>query len=542
MKKRILKLYILIVSIVTIILGMNNYSYGKAVTNDPTIESGGTVNITISTTTAVSSFKIQLSSNSGLIFQSVTRNSIFIGNTNGTTINGASAEGSSKTLATYTFKVPEVTETRKYTVEFFITGMDNESNTTTTSTVTVTPKTNQGGQTGGNTGSSTGGNNGGTTTNKPTVTEPKFTSTNKTVYATSDINLRSSWSTSSSATKIAKGTELKLTGTSTEKVNGYVWYRVTYNGQTKYVSKDLITENKPEEKANNNLKILKIEGVELTPEFNANVTEYSIQLTNYKENELKILAEAEDNKSTVKIEGNTNLKLGENVITITVTAEDGTKKVYTITATKEDKEALGLKSLVIKDVELKDFSTDKFEYEIEFEALEKLDIEAIPNMEGATVEILGNENLVDGENTITIIVTSADGEQTATYQIKANRLIQSKQEENRELNIKSLLICGLIALVVLVIIIILIIKYVKNNDNSNIDYVYNDNLNNEQNENNSQDNEHAKEEEIEENEKKQEEIQVEETSNQVRKSKVDELFDNYEEETQKKKGRGKHSK
>ena len=395
-----------------------------------------------------------------------------------------------------------------------------------------------GGSTGGNTG-----NNGGSTTNKPTVTEPKFTSTNKTVYATSDINLRSSWSTSSSATKIAKGTELKLTGTSTEKVNGYVWYRVTYNGQTKYVSKDLITETKPEEKANTNLKTLTIEGVELTPAFNANVTEYSIQLTNYKENELKILAEAEDNKSTVKIEGNTNLKLGENVITITVTAEDGTKKIYTITVTKEDKEVLGLKSLVIKDVELKDFSTDKFEYEIEFEALEKLEIEAIPNMEGATVEILGNENLVDGENTITIIVTSADGERTATYQIKANRLIQSKQQENRELNIKSLLICGVIALVVLVIIILLIIKYVKSNDNSNIDYVYNDNLNNEQDKNNSQDSEHTENDGvIGEKEKKQEEKQIEEIEKQVRKSKVDELFDNYDEETQKKKGRGKHSK
>ncbi len=521
----------LIIIMAILILMMFLYSKVEAAgsfsaTASTNLQPNETTKLSVSTTGCAGKFSIK-SSNPNVI--SISSSSTFV-------------DGKSMT--------PEITLTAKSegTATITITAVDvldpsyNEVTGSKNIIITVKSSSTTGnGNTGSNQGGNTG-NNGGSTTNKPTVTEPKFTSTNKTVYATSDINLRSSWSTSSSATKIAKGTELKLTGTSTEKVNGYVWYRVTYNGQTKYVSKDLITENKPEEKANNNLKILKIEGVELTPEFNANVTEYSIQLTNYKENELKILAEAEDNKSTVKIEGNTNLKLGENVITITVTAEDGTKKVYTITATKEDKEALGLKSLVIKDVELKDFSTDKFEYEIEFEALEKLDIEAIPNMEGATVEILGNENLVDGENTITIIVTSADGEQTATYQIKANRLIQSKQEENRELNIKSLLICGLIALVVLVIIIILIIKYVKNNDNSNIDYVYNDNLNNEQNENNSQDNEHAKEEEIEENEKKQEEIQVEETSNQVRKSKVDELFDNYEEETQKKKGRGKHSK
>ncbi len=72
-------------------------------------------------------------------------------------------------------------------------------------------------------------------TTQPAVKDPTFTNTNKTMYTTSGCNLRSSWSTSSAATSVAEGTELTVTGTSTEKVNGYVWYRVNYNG-TKYIA------------------------------------------------------------------------------------------------------------------------------------------------------------------------------------------------------------------------------------------------------------------------------------------------------------------
>lgn len=406
-------------------------------------------------------------------------------------------------------------------------------------TVKEKTQTNPGGQTGGNNGSSTGGNtgtnNGGSS--KPTVTEPKFTSANKTVYATGDINLRSSWSTSSSATKVEKGTELKLTATSTNEVNGYVWYRVTYNGQTKYVARNLVTETKPEEKSNNvNLKALVIEGLELSPTFSADVTEYSAKLVNYEETSVKVTAEAEDDKSTVKIEGNEEIKLGENVISVTVTAEDGTTKVYTVTVTNEEKEALGLSSLTIKDIELKDFGPSKFSYEIEFRDLDQLEIEAIANQEGATVEIIGNENLTEiGEHIITIMVTSADGEEIATYTITANKL--AVEEAKKEINMKAILISAAIAVVILVIIIILVIKYVKGNNASEIDYVYNDNL---------EDNEES-ENEIEKNtdteaKSQQDAEEFEEEKKEDKKPTIDDLYSDYDEEPRRKRGKGRHSK
>lgn len=548
-RKGILSLSILFAIMISAIFGNFNFSYARVVTDDPSVQSGGSVSITVSTTTAVSSFKIQLVDAGGLTFQSASRNSSFDnGSSNGSTINGATTGQPSTKLATYTFKAPEVTETKKYTVTFSVTGMDNEADTTNTSTVTVNPKptsgstggntggstggTSGGGTTGGNTGTNTGGSTGGTTgggTTTTTPAKPTFKDVSKTVYATGDINLRSSWSTSSAAVQVEKGTELRLTGTSTEKVNGYVWYRVTYNGKIKYVSKDLITETKPEEEKskNANLKSLTIEGVDLIPEFNPEVTEYSVKLIDFKDRDLNITAEPEDEKSVVKIVGNTNIT-DENEITITVTAEDGTSKIYTIKAIKETTKAFGLASLTIKDVELKGFSTEKYEYKVQFETLDKLEIEAIATEEGATIEILGNENLKEGENLITIMVTSVDGTKTATYQIKATKLVVVEQEEVKEINMKAVLISGIIALVVLVIIIILITVYVRRNSLPVVDYEYHDNLDN----NNENDTEFA--DEIAPNTNSEKEVKT---------SRVDELFtQDIEEDRPRRRGKGKHSK
>lgn len=454
----------IICMMVVAIIALQINSNAVVVSTDKEVQSGSNVTIAITSRQALGAYKVQLTDSGGLTLISSAGGET---SADKKTVTGSSSAGTTN-LATYTFSTPTVTKDTKYSIKFQITGMEtpelvevaDENNTATI--MVKAPST--GGQTGGNTGNNQGGNNGGTN-DKPTVTEPKFTSVSKTVYATGDINLRSSWSTSSSATKVAKGTELKLTGTSTEKVNGYVWYRVTYNGQIKYVANNLITEKKPEEEKSNNtnLKTLSIENVELSPAFSADVLQYTAKITEYKEKEIKVVAEAEDAKSTVKVEGNTNIVEGENIITVEVAAEDGTKKTYKIILTNE-KEAttLGLQSLKIKDVELKGFSPDKFEYEVSFRDLEKLEIEAIANEEGAIIEISGNENLMEyGEHLITIMVSSADGTQVVTYQIKANKLEQEMQSTKNGLDIKNILICGVIALIILVLIILLIVKYVK---------------------------------------------------------------------------------
>lgn len=310
-----------------------------------------------------------------------------------------------------------------------------------------------------------------------TTPEPKFTSTNQIVYATDTINLRESWSTSSAAIQVKKGTEMTLTGTSTETINRYVWYRVNYNGQTRYVAKYLVTTTKPEEeeeKSNNaNLKSLKTNPEGIKQEFKANVLEYSIDV-NSELNEIEVTAVAEDEKAIVKVEGNKNLQIGENIVKIIVTAEDGkTKKEYKLKVNKADNvdneqtETFGLYSLIIKDTDIENkFNTNVYEYNVYIKDVESLDIDAVATEEDAIIEILGNENLSE-ENTITIIVKSSDETKTSTYQIKAiklNVIGETKQQSTIDMKIIIFAAIAIVAFIALIIVIVYVIKNRKINE------------------------------------------------------------------------------
>lgn len=90
--------------------------------------------------------------------------------------------------------------------------------------------------------------------------------------------------------------------------------------------------------SNNNLKLLEITGYEI--DFKSEVTEYNITVSN-DVNSLDIKALAQDYKSRVEITGNSDFKDGENIVTIKVTAEDGSTKDYKIIVNKEVKENSG---------------------------------------------------------------------------------------------------------------------------------------------------------------------------------------------------------
>lgn len=550
----------IILTIIMFILIMQVKSMAAVVVStDKQVESdSGNVTISITSKQTLGAYTLKLTDTAGLTLVSASGGEGQVSSDN-KTITGSSASGTTN-LGSFTFKVPSVTEDKKYNIKFSITGMetpnlesvDDETNTAVltvkakvqTPTTPTTPDTPQ-------------------TPTTPTVTEPKFTDVNKTMYATGNINLRASWSTSSAATTIEKGTELKVTGTSTEKVNGYVWYRVSYNGATKYVASSLLTNTKPEEEKKSDnayLKSLTIEGQELTPVFNKETTSYTMQIES-DITELNIKAEAEDEKASVSIQGNKDLKDGENKVTVSVSAEDGTIKIYEITVTKNEKTALGLKSLAIKDTDIASmFKTDTYEYEIYVKDVAKLEIEAIANDETATVEILGNEDLQEGENTITIIVSSQDGKEKVTYQIKANKIIANVDEianTKQGMDPKIYLYIG-IGAVLLIALIIVIVYTIKNRNQE--EFEYSDNFEGfpeelperqekeEYEENNVEENESSIEQTQEinyndENDKeleKDEEDEVEEQNIEDRKAKIDYFLDYTEEDEKPKRRKGKH--
>ena len=183
----------------------------------------------------------------------------------------------------------------------------------------------------------------------------------------------------------------------------------------------------------------------IVPEFNKDVKEYAITVPN-EVTKLNITATPTDSKATVSVTEYEELKEGENAITITVTAEDGTTKSdYVLKVTRQRKE-LALQKLVIKytnqngevvEVPLTpEFVSSTHEYSIENLEywVKALDIEALANIEGATVEIIGADSLKEGENVITITVKNiitveateegtepAEQEETKTYTIRFNR-------------------------------------------------------------------------------------------------------------------------
>lgn len=206
------------------------------------------------------------------------------------------------------------------------------------------------------------------------------------------------------------------------------------------------TETKEEKKSTDStLSSLSVEEGAITPEFNKDVKEYAITVPN-EVTKLNITATPTDSKATVSVTEYEELKEGENTITISVTAEDGTTKTdYVIKATRQRKE-LALEKLIIKytnqngelvEVPLTpEFISNIYEYSIETLEywVKSLDIEALANIEGATIEISGADSLKEGENVITITVKNkitmepkeegaepTEQEETKTYTIKFNK-------------------------------------------------------------------------------------------------------------------------
>lgn len=469
MRNKIVKTLSLILVFLLLIGVKSLASYSS---NDPKVESGETFTITVKSSQNLQNYDVKLNSYTGLTYKGCSANENAAVNSSVGSVSYATLGSGTATLATYTFKAPEVTTKKTYTVKFDING------TTNTSTVTVSPK------------STSSSSSSDTTTTKPT-----FTSTNKTVYATGDINLRSSWSTSSSATPVSKGTAMTLTGTSTKAVNGYVWYRVSYNGTTKYVASSLVTTTKPttttdDKKDDNdaesdnktgsvNLKSLTVTPTGLSPAFATGTTEYTMTVGSDID-KIDVKAVAEDEKASVDITGNTDLKIGTNKITITVTASDKTTKTYHISVTKEDKKQLQLSELLVEGLPLTpEFDSNIYEYTLELDRsdVSEVNITATPSKESAEVEIVGNTDLQPGENVITILVKSADGEEITTYQITVTlpKVADVVQDNNK--NMYVYIGIGVCVLIVLIIIIAIIRKHRHQEDDNMYYGMYNTNEN-----------------------------------------------------------------
>ena len=222
--------------------------------------------------------------------------------------------------------------------------------------------------------------------------------------------------------------------------------------------------------------------------FSENKTSYDVTVPN-NVTQVEIYATKKDSKASLTGTGIKKLQEGQNTANVIVTAEDGTTKTYTINIkrlsknekqdTTENLDAksssnskdLELSNLEIEGVNLEpSFESSTYKYEISIKGEQSnLDIKASTNDTSDKVEIIGNENLQNGQNIITILVTNSKSDEVATYQIYVNKnVIDSNTVDNefgktvKELKIKLWVFRALVVIVVLGIIMLLIIKHKKN--------------------------------------------------------------------------------
>lgn len=95
--------------------------------------------------------------------------------------------------------------------------------------------------------------------------------------------------------------------------------------------------------SNTDLKILSVNGFAISPSFDKTILTYNVKV-DYKTDSLDLTAIAENEQAEVEITGNENFKVGNNVVLIKVTDENGFMKVYQINVEKDDGAVLGMSS------------------------------------------------------------------------------------------------------------------------------------------------------------------------------------------------------
>lgn len=142
---------------------------------------------------------------------------------------------------------------------------------------------------------------------------------------------------------------------------------------------------------------------------------------------VKILAVANDTKAQINYLSNPKLTIGENLIKIKVTAENGNVKEYSLNITRE-KILSNNKNIKImvdgKEVLFNAYKSDIFNIPND---KNELDIDYALEDDTATAEIIGNKDLKEGYNEIIIRVKAENGEEQ-DYSIFVNRAFLPKTE------------------------------------------------------------------------------------------------------------------
>lgn len=215
--------------------------------------------------------------------------------------------------------------------------------------------------------------------------------------------------------------------------------------------------------SNNNLASLNIAGYNI--DFSKDKTSYQLTVE-YDVTSIAISASAEDSKANISGIGTKELNLYSNAFNIVVTAENGSRKAYTIEVIRKDidgniKELATdntLSSITIADYNI-NFNPEIMEYTILLTDAVMPEINAIANDSNATVTINNSESIKTGNNIIEISVIAENGAEQI-YKINAIYLDEVEETAAPDTEVKEELNIWLVIAIIEIILILGIITTV----------------------------------------------------------------------------------
>ena len=185
---------------------------------------------------------------------------------------------------------------------------------------------------------------------------------------------------------------------------------------------------------NSYLKDISIDGTNIDG-FNKENFEYNIKVSRETDS-INISAILDDEKATLTtdLSNKFNLNLGENIINIVVTAENGNTSTYVLNIEREKNNDATLDSLTVsKGILTPTFNKNTLNYTVNVENdVTSIEVSATATDSNATVTGTGTKQLNTGDNTVTIKVTSESGSEN-TYTIN---VIRAKSSNNNLTDIK----------------------------------------------------------------------------------------------------------
>lgn len=227
-------------------------------------------------------------------------------------------------------------------------------------------------------------------------------------------------------------------GSTSVSVGGYLAYayadlsEISLSSNSKKINIITQAELEASYSKNNNLASLGVEGFTLTPEFNANTLEYSV-IVPEDTKEVNLTGSVQDKKASITGIGVQQVNQGNNKFLVTVKAENGSEKTYTINVDVKDENPIEVtvgdkKYTVVKIKENLPIASLYNEYSIK---INEFDIPAYKNDYTGLVLV----GLKDNEGNISLFIYDDENNSYKEYsELKSSQITiyPLKPEENIE--------------------------------------------------------------------------------------------------------------